>query len=192
MPEPQHFDLIVVGTGPGGYVAAIRAAQLGLSVAVASVPPGFKVDGERIVTSQEALDLKAQPKRLAVLGGGVVGSEFASFFATIGTQVTLIEMLPRLVPAEDDEIAQLLEREMKKKKIALHLNTKVEGLRDNPDGSIALTLSGGQSVEADTVLIATGRRPYSSDLGLEKLGVSLADRAKIVVNDRLPTLTRNP
>ena len=304
MSDPRHYQLIVVGTGPGGYVAAIRAAQLGLHTAVvekdelggtclnwgciptkswivtahlfeqikrarefgidvgepkinwpvlverknkvvkqltggvkqllagrgvdihpgaarltapgrlvvttaagqteltadnimlatgayATVPPGFKLDGERVITSQEALDLKSQPRRIAVLGGGVVGSEFAGFFAAIGTQVTLIEMLPRLVPAEDDEIAQLLEREMKKQKIALHLNTKVEGMRDNPDGSLTLTLGGDKTVEADTVLIATGRRPYSAELGLEKLGVAVADRGKIVVNDRLQTSIKN-
>ena len=305
MSDSRHYQLLIVGTGPGGYVAAIKAAQLGLKTAViekdelggtclnwgciptkawivtahlyeqikrakefgidvgepqinwpklverknsvvkqltggvgillkgrgveihrgaarltsanklvvagaaganielsadsimlatgayATLPPGFKLDGERVITSQQALDLKKQPKRIAILGGGVVGSEFACFFATIGSQVTLIEMLPRLVPAEDDEIAQTLEREMKKQKIALHLGTKVEGMKDNADGSISLTLSGGKTVEADTVLIATGRRPYSSDLGLDKVGVAVADRGKIVVNDKLQTSVRN-
>jgi dihydrolipoamide dehydrogenase len=159
--------------------------------ASATMPPGFKLDGERVITSKEALDLSKQPKRLAVLGGGVVGTEFACFFAAIGTQVTLIEMLPRLVPAEDDEIAQALEREMKKQKIEIHLNTKVEGVKDRPDGALALTLTGGKTVEADTVLVATGRRPYSSDMGLEALGVARGDRGKIVVNDRLQTSVRN-
>jgi len=301
MPDSKHFNLIVIGTGPGGYVAAIRAAQLGLKTAVvekeelggtclnwgciptkawivsahlfeqikrardfgievgeprvnwgwlverknkvvkqltggvktllagrgveivrgtakltgvgkvqvalkqggsaaltadhvmiatgatAWLPPGFKLDGERVITSQEALDLPRQPRRLAVLGGGVVGCEFACFFAAIGTEVTLIEMLPRLVPAEDDEIASALERELKKQKIALHLNTKVEDVRSNPDGSTTLTLAGSKTVAVDTVLVATGRWPYSADLGLEALGVARGDRGKIVVNDRLQT-----
>ena len=300
MPDSRPYQLIVVGTGPGGYVAAIRAAQLGLKTAVvekdelggtclnwgciptkawivtahlyeqikrakeygievgeprvrwdwlverktkvvrqmtggvktllsgrgvdihrgvarltspnrmtvtvgetrteisadavmiasgayAWMPPGFALDGTRVITSREALDLPAQPARVAVLGGGVVGCEFASFFAAVGSKVTLIEMLPRLVPAEDDEIAQALEREMKKQKIEIHLGTKIEDRRDAPDGSITLTLGNGKTVEADTVLVATGRRPYSSDLGLEALGVAIADRGKIVVNDRLQT-----
>ena len=301
MPDTRHFDVVVIGTGPGGYVAAIRAAQLGLRTAVvekdelggtclnwgciptkawivsahlfeqikrakefgievgeprvnwgwllerkqkvvkqltggvktllqgrqveivrgtaklagahriavalkeggaaeltadhiilatgaaATLPPGFKLDGERIITSQEALELSHQPKRLAVLGGGVVGTEFACFFAAIGTEVTLIEMLPRLVPAEDDEIAQTLERELKKQKIALHLNTKVDGVKDGPDGAVTLALAGGKTVTVDTVLVATGRRPYSGELGLEALGVARGDRGKIVVNDRLQT-----
>jgi dihydrolipoamide dehydrogenase len=301
MTTSQSFDLIVVGTGPGGYVAAIRAAQLGLKTAVvekdelggtclnwgciptkawivsahlleqikrakefgievgepkvrwdwllerknkvvkqltggvkvllngrqveivrgtakltapnrlvvarkeggtvelsanaimlatgasATMPPGFALDGERVVTSQEALDLPRQPKRLAVLGGGVVGTEFGCFFAAIGTKVTLIEMLPRLVPAEDDEIAQALEREMKKQGIDLHLNTRVEGTKTLADGSVQLALAGGKTIEADTVLVATGRKPYANDLGLETLGVARGDRGKIVVNDHLQT-----
>ena len=301
MPDSKHFNLIVIGTGPGGYVAAIRAAQLGLKTAVVEkdelggtclnwgciptkawivsahlfeqirrakefgievgeprvnwawmverknkvvkqvtggvktllsgrgveivrgtarlagagkvqvalkeggsatltadhlmiatgatswLPPGFALDGERVITSQEALDLSRQPRRMAVLGGGVVGCEFACFFAALGTEVTLIEMLPRLVMAEDDDIAAALEREMKKQKIAIHLDTKIENLQANADGSTTLTLPGGKTVVVDTVLVATGRRPYSSDLGLESVGVARADRGKIVVNDRLQT-----
>jgi dihydrolipoamide dehydrogenase len=305
MPNPQHFQVIVVGTGPGGYVSAIRAAQLGLKTAVvekdelggtclnwgciptkawivsahlyeqirrakefgievgeprinwgwllerknkvvsqmtggvktllsgrkveifrgtatltsanrmkvalkggetqeltfdhailatgavSSVPPGFKLEGARVITSQEALDLPAQPRRLAVLGGGVVGTEFACFFAALGTEVTLIEMLPRLVPGEDDEISQTLEREMKKHKIAVHTNTRVEGLAEGRDGAKVLTLAGGKTVEADVVLVATGRRPYSDQLGLEAVGVTRGDRGKIAVNERLQTTARN-
>ena len=154
-------------------------------------PPGWSLDGERVIGSKEALDLSHQPKRVAILGGGVIGCEFACFFAAIGTQTTVIEMLPRLVMAEDEEISAALEREMKKQKIALHLGTKVEDRRDNPDGSITLTLSGGKTVDVDTVLIATGRRPYSAELGLETVGVAHAERGKIVVNDRLQTSVPN-
>lgn len=154
-------------------------------------PPGWSLDGERVIGSKEALDLSHQPKRIAILGGGVIGSEFACFFAAIGTQTTVIEMLPRLVMAEDEEVSAALEREMKKQKIALHLGTKVEDRRDNPDGSITLTLSGGKTVEVDTVLVATGRRPYSAELGLETVGVAHAERGKIVVNDRLQTSVSN-
>ncbi|HTM57153.1 MAG TPA: dihydrolipoyl dehydrogenase [Candidatus Udaeobacter sp.] len=304
MPDSRAYQLIIVGTGPGGYVAAIRAAQLGLRTAVvekdelggtclnwgciptkawivtahlleqikrakeygievgeprvrwdwlierktkvvrqltggvktllsgrgvdihrgtarltsankmvvtagdqkteltadsimlatgayAWMPPGFSLDGSRVITSKEALDLAEQPRRIAILGGGVVGSEFACFFAAVGSKVTLIEMLPRLVPAEDDEISQALEREMKKQKIDLCLGTKLENRRDNPDGSMTLTLGGGKTVDVDTVLVATGRRPWSSDMGLEAAGVKTADRGKIVVNDRLQTTVRN-
>jgi dihydrolipoamide dehydrogenase len=155
------------------------------------MPPGWSLDAERVIGSREALDLKAQPKRIAILGGGVVGSEFACFFAAIGSQVTMIEMLPRLVMAEDEEISDTLAREMKKHKVAVHLATKVEDRKDNADGSITLTLSGGKTVDVDTVLVATGRRPYSEGLGLAAAGLATAERGKIAVDGELRTGVRN-
>ena len=154
-------------------------------------PPGWSLDGERVIGSKEALDLTKQPKRVAILGGGVIGCEFACFFAAVGTQVTVVEMLPRLVMAEDEEVSSALEREMKKQKVALHLGTKVEDRRDNADGSITLTLSGGKTVDVDCVLLATGRRPWSEGLGLDTVGISRADRGKIAVSDKLQTSVPN-
>jgi len=181
----------VAVTAPGGKITELTADNVIVATgASATLPPGFKLDGERVITSKEALELSKQPKRIAVLGGGVVGSEFACFFAALGTRVTLIEMLPRLVPAEDDEIAQALERELKKQNVDLHLGTKVDGVKDGPAGSVVLTLAGGKSVEVDTVLVATGRRPYTTGLGLEPIGVARGDHGKIVVNDRLETTVK--
>jgi dihydrolipoamide dehydrogenase len=181
-----------VAVEAGGATTELSADHVMIATgAEATLPPGFKLDGERVITSLEALALTKQPKRIAVLGGGVVGCEFACFFASVGSEVTLIEMLPRLVPAEDDEIAQALEREMKKQKIAIHLGTKLEGVKDGPDGSLSLALPGGASVTVDTVLVATGRRPYTTGLGLEALGVARGDRGRITVNDRLQTSVRN-
>jgi dihydrolipoamide dehydrogenase len=154
-------------------------------------PPGWALEGERVIGSKEALDLSKQPKRIAILGGGVIGCEFACFFAAIGTQVTVVEMLPRLVMAEDEEISSALEREMKKQKITVNLGTKVEDRRDNSDGSLTLTLSGGKTLDVDCVLVATGRRPWSEGLGLETVGISRADRGKIAVNDKLQTSVPN-
>jgi dihydrolipoamide dehydrogenase len=182
---------VVMALKDGGNAELTADHIIVASGASAWVPPDFKLDGERVITSQEALELSNQPKRMAVLGGGVVGSEFACFFAALGTRITLIEMLPRLVPAEDDEISQALEREMKKQKIDLYLGTKVEGRKDNADGSITLTLAGGKTVDVDCVLVATGRRPWSKDMGLEQAGVAVADRGKIVVNDRLQTSVKS-
>ncbi len=167
-------DNIVLATGASGWM-----------------PPGWALDGERVIGSREALDLTKQPARIAILGGGVVGSEFASFFAAIGTQVTLVEMLPRLVMAEDEEVSAGLEREMKKRRIALHLGTKVEDRRDNADGSITLTLAGGKTVDVDAVLVATGRRPYSEGLGLAAAGLAPGERGRIAVDDQLRTSVKN-
>ncbi len=175
-------------TGADGKVTEFASENIVLATGAAAwMPPGWSLDGERVISSKEALDLTQQPKRIAILGGGVIGCEFACFFAAIGTQVALIEMLPKLVMAEDEEVSQALEREMKKQKIALHLGTKVEERRDNGDGSISLTLSGGKTVDVDCVLVATGRRPFSEGLGLEAVGISRADRGKIAVNERLQT-----
>jgi len=182
----------VAVSGPDGKSTQLTADNVILATgAIASMPPGFRLDGERIITSQEALELSKQPKRLAVLGGGVVGTEFACFFAAVGTKVTLIEMLPRLVPAEDDEIAQALEREMKKQKIDVRLNARVEGVKDGRSDSVVLTLAGGDTLEVDTVLVATGRRPHAAGMGLEQIGVARGDRGKVVVNDRLQTSVRS-
>ena len=100
-------------------------------------------------------------------------------------------MLPRLVMAEDEEISSALEREMKKQKITVNLGTKVEDRRDNPDGSLTLTLSAGKTLDVDCVLVATGRRPWSEGMGLETVGISRADRGKIAVNDKLQTSVPN-
>jgi dihydrolipoamide dehydrogenase len=182
----------IVVTKPEGGSEEITADNIILATgAQAWNPPGWSLDGERVIGSKEALDLTRQPKRIAILGGGVIGCEFACFFAAIGTQTTVIEMLPRLVMAEDEEISAALEREMKKQKIALHLGTKVEDRRDNPDGSITLTLAGGKSIDVDTVLIATGRRPWSEGLGLDLVGIARADRGKLGVNDKLQTSVPN-
>ena len=299
MTDTTLYDLVVVGTGPGGYVAAIRAAQLGLRTAVVEkdelggtclnwgciptkawivsahllgqirrakefgievgepkvrwdwllerkdrvvkqltggvrsllqgrgvtivrgtarlvspqrvavtaadgttselatrhvlvatgadswLPPGFALDGTRVITSREALSLPAQPKRLAVLGGGVIGCEFAGFFAAVGTKVTIVEMLPRLVALEDDEISQTLERELRKRHIDVVTGTRIEDRRDGPEGAVTLTLAGGRTVEVDTVLVATGRRPYTAGLGAAELGVALGPRGGVRVDERL-------
>ena len=179
-------------TAADGATQEISADHIVLATgASAWMPPGWALDRERIIGSKEALDLTHQPKRIAILGGGVVGAEFACFFAAIGSHVTLIEMLPRLVMAEDEEVSQALEREMKKQKIALHLDTKVEDRRDNSDGSITLTLAGGRTVDVDTVLVATGRRPYSEGLGLAAAGLNPGERGRIAVDDHLRTGVRN-
>jgi dihydrolipoamide dehydrogenase len=178
----------VAVTGADGAVTELATRHVLIATGADSwLPPGFALDGPRVITSREALSLPRQPKRMAVLGGGVIGCEFAGFFAALGTRVTVIEMLPRLVAVEDDEISQTLERELKKRKIDILTGTKIEDRRDGPDGAIALTLSGGRTVEVDTVLIATGRKPYTAGLGAAELGIALDPRGGVRVDERLQT-----
>jgi len=301
MSEP--LDLIVIGSGPGGYVAAIRAAQLGLSVAVVEKDPklggtclhrgciptkallhtadlldeirrssdfgvdsgeptlnleatrGFKnrvvdknakgieflfkkngiqgyygrgrlvgrhevdvvsdtgsqtlwgqhvivatgsvprdipvarTDGQRILNSDHILQLPKVPESLVVLGAGAVGIEFASIFSSFGSQVTLVEMLPRLLPLEDEEISRQLQRSFRKRKIKSHTSTTLTSA-DSTAGGLRLVLEreGGepQDLFAEMLLVAVGRAPATEDLGLAELGIGL-DRGYIEVNELMQT-----
>src|SRR5438876_272452 len=128
----MSFDVTVIGSGPGGYVAAIRAAQLGLTtrnviLATGSVPkllPGLKVDSTRVVTSTEALALEFVPKTFLILGAGAVGVEFASIYARFGSAVTLVEMLPRVLPLEDEDSSAELHKAFRKRSIDVRVGTK--------------------------------------------------------------------
>ncbi|HVS00616.1 MAG TPA: dihydrolipoyl dehydrogenase [Thermoanaerobaculia bacterium] len=297
----EQFDLIIIGSGPGGYVAAIRAAQLGLKAAVVekdaklggtctlrgciptkallhtaavldeirgaadlgiqvaqpaldivkaqerkqkvvdsnskgieflfkknkvtgirgrgrligpnevevegpdgkatygakfvmiatgSVPrdiPIAPADGERILSSDHVLELKKVPESLAVLGAGAVGTEFASIYHSFGAKVTLIEMLPRILPIEDEEVSAELQKALRKRGIDVMTGTKMQAV-ENTDAGLRLKLEGGKKdvVEAEMLLVAIGRRPVTEDIGLEALGIEL-ERGYIKVNPTMQT-----
>ena len=301
MSEP--LDLIVIGSGPGGYVAAIRAAQLGLSVAVVEKDPHFggtclhrgciptkallhtasllddvrrssdfgvdaaeptlnlettrsfkdrvvdksakgvgflfkkngiqtfhgrgrligrnevevtseagaqtlwgknvlvatgsvpreipvaRADGHRILNSDHILQLPRVPESLVVLGAGAVGTEFASVFSSFGSQVTLVEMLPRLLPLEDEEVSKQLQRSFRKRKIRTLTGTKLIRSQPGEEGfTLVLENEGGrqQTIPADMLLVAVGRAPVTEDLGLPELGIGL-DRGYVDVNEFMQT-----
>jgi dihydrolipoamide dehydrogenase len=291
------FDLIVIGAGPGGYVCAIRAAQLGLKVAVAegretlggtclnvgcipskallhathmlheaghnfakmglmaeapkvdwsrmlaykdevvkgntqgieflfkknkiewlrgwaSLPapgqvavggqthgakavvvasgsqasalPGVAIDEEVVVTSTGALALPAIPKRLAVIGAGVIGLELGSVYARLGSQVTVLEYLDAITPGMDGEVARQFQRMLQKQGLKFVLGTAVQGVERGAGGATVThqPRKGGeaQRLEADVVLVATGRRPYVEGLGLDALGVAMTERGQIATD----------
>jgi dihydrolipoamide dehydrogenase len=291
----ESFDVAVIGAGPGGYVAAIRAAQLGARVAIAekdrvggtclvrgciptkallqsselyslvarqgakfgvvapdvrfdlpaaqkrrvevvdqlvtgvegllkaagvrvirgaaSLEAGrFSVDGaayaagdmivatgsvasslpvpgaELTIDSDGILELREVPERLAVIGGGVVGMEWAALYAALGSRVTVLELLPELLPMVEDDLVRLYRRHFEGLGGVVHTNARVERVRQADDGrQVVFTVDGqAHEVTADVVLRATGRRPYVEGLGLEALGVEL-DRGRIVVDDHLRT-----
>jgi dihydrolipoamide dehydrogenase len=302
MSEATSFDVIVIGGGPGGYVAAIRAAQLGRKVAVVErealggvclnwgcIPtkallrnaevinllgqggdygfkienltvdyapaqkrsrqvsdrlvkgvgflfrknnithvagagelvgpkqvkvtpsgqileakniiiatgararslPGMVVDGKRIITSREALELTVVPKRLVVVGAGAIGMEFAYLFRSYGAEVTVIEMLPHVLPLEDDETAAEVAKAFKRRGIAMLVNTRTEAV-DVGDAGVTVRVkdqgSGQeQAIPADVVMVAIGVAPNSEGIGLETAGVATDKRGFIVVDEYLRT-----
>jgi dihydrolipoamide dehydrogenase len=146
--------------------------------------PGLKPDPNRILTNIEILNLTTIPKTLAIIGAGAVGVEFASIFSRFGTQVTLLEMLPRIVPVEDEEVSKELERVFRKNKIRVETGSKVEGV-EIVDGCcrISVTLSDGKKevLAAEKLLVAVGRKPNTENVGIENTKIEL-DRGFVKVN----------
>jgi len=148
--------------------------------------PLFPVDGTMVITSKEALEINRVPERLLIVGGGVEGCEFASLYAGLGSKVTIVEMMSRLLPLEDEEVSALIERELKKRKVQFYTGTKVDKVT-RCDTATTVTLENGTSLETDMILVSVGRRFNTTGLGLEKVGVMLGERNEITVNDRLET-----
>ncbi|MFY1687000.1 dihydrolipoyl dehydrogenase [Plantactinospora sp. WMMB782] len=147
--------------------------------------PGLEVDGERVITSDHALTLDRVPTSAIVLGGGVIGVEFASVWKSFGVDVTIIEALPRLVAAEDEESSKALERAFRKRGIAFKTGKRFEKVEHTESG-VRVTIEGGDTVEAELLLVAVGRGPNTANLGYEEQGVKL-DRGFVVTDERLRT-----
>jgi dihydrolipoamide dehydrogenase len=151
--------------------------------------PGLEVDGERIITSDHALTLDRIPSSAIVLGGGVIGVEFASVWKSFGVDVTIVEALPRLVAAEDEESSKALERAFRKRKINFKVGKPFEKV-EKTDNGVKLTISGGETVEAELLLVAVGRGPSTANLGYEEQGVKM-DRGYVLTDERLRTSVPN-
>ena len=143
--------------------------------------PGLDIDGTRVITSDDALRLDRVPSSVIVLGGGVIGVEFASVWRSFGADVTIVELLPQLLPLEDESSAKTLQRMFRRRGISFQLNTAFESVKHN-DSGVTVTLAGGKTLEAELLLVAVGRGPVSSGLGYEENGVTI-DRGFVVVDD---------
>jgi dihydrolipoamide dehydrogenase len=148
--------------------------------------PGFPFDGTRILSSDDAINPSSVPQSFIIIGAGVIGCEFAFIYKEFGADVTMVEMMPHAVSSEDDEISQLLERELKKKKIALFTDTGVKKVTLKEDG-VSVQLSDGKVLEAEKVLVSVGRAVNSSDIGLEAAGVKRGQKGEIMVDSRMQT-----
>jgi dihydrolipoamide dehydrogenase len=134
--------------------------------------PGLEIDGERVINSDHALQLDRVPGSVVILGGGVIGVEFASVWRSFGAEVTIVEMLPQLVPLEDETSAKLLQRAFRRRGIRFELGTRFESVK-HTDIGVSVSLAGGKALEADLLLVAVGRGPVSDDLGYAEAGVAM-------------------
>ena len=166
-------------------------------VATGSKPstlPFITIDKERIITSTEALNLKEIPKHLVVIGGGVIGLELGSVYLRLGSQVTVVEYMDKIIPTMDGALSKELTKVLKKQGMKFMLSTGVQSVERNGD-SVKVTAKDKKgeevSVEGDYVLVSVGRKPYTEGLGLENAGVDLDERGRVKVNDHLQTNVAN-
>ncbi len=176
--------------GADGAAKALTAKNIIVATgASAMVPAAWKVDGQKVVTYLEAILQDKLPKSAIVIGSGAIGVEFATVWNSYGMDVTLVEMLPRLVPLEDEEVSAELEKAFKKNGIKSLTGHKVEAV-ETTDSGVKVTVSAGgetKTLEADQALVAIGFRPNSKGLGLEELGVEISERGFIEIDERMAT-----
>jgi len=177
---------IVDGPAKGRFLKTAR-----ILIATGCKPrslPGLKVDGQRVMTSREALEMKAQPGSILIVGSGAIGVEFAYFLNAFGTKVTVVEMLPQLVPVEDEEIAKALSRAFTKQGITHHVGVKLENVEVGSDGVKAEIVSGETRapIGADAILLAIGVSPNLDGVLSDKVNLKL-DRGFVVVDDTYQT-----
>ncbi len=146
--------------------------------------PGLEIGG-RVVTSYEALQMTEIPTNVVIIGGSVIGVEFASIWKSFGAEVTIIEALPTLVPLEDPALSKQLERAFRKRKINFKTGVKFDSVQQTDTGVI-VKLENGETIDTDMVLVAVGRGPNSAGMGFEEQGVAM-DRGWVLANERLAT-----
>ena len=183
------------GTGrlqPGRTVSVERSdggeqVLTGESVVLAagSVPrtiPGFEIDGELVLTSNEVLELQALPSTAAIIGGGAIGCEFASMLSDLGTETTILESMSQLIPGADSDVANVLQRSFKKRGISTITGVAVKGHSPQTTGTI-VHLEDGTDIDVEMVIVCVGRRPFADHLGLNKTSVQVNDSGFVVVDE---------
>ncbi len=183
---------VEVTASDGGEKTALAAKAI--VIATGSEParlPGIEIDEERVITSTGALSLKAVPKKLLVIGAGVIGLELGSVWRRLGAEVTVVEFLDRIIPGMDLEVAKQFQRILTRQGFAFKLGHKLTAVETDGAGLKATveSVNGGakEILAADTVLVATGRVPYTDGLGLEEAGVTLDNRRRVVVDEHYQT-----
>ena len=181
----------VTVTDEEGAATELSAKNIIVATGASSmVPPAWKVDGEKVVTYLEAITQDKLPKSAIIIGAGAIGVEFATVWNSYGSNVTIVEMLPHLVPLEDEEVSTELEKAFKKNGINFLVGHKVESVEATKSGvRVVVSDAEGkkQTLEAEQALVAIGFRPNSSGLGLEDVGVNISERGFIEIDERMAT-----
>ena len=180
---PRAVTVVASGSGQ-------ETAYTGRHVVLASgshprTLPGLELDGQRVISSDHALRLERVPASVVVLGGGVIGCEFASVWRSFGSEVTIVEALPRLLAGEDEASSKALERAFRKRGIAVRTGSPFQSAKTTDDG-VAVTVEGGEVLEAELLLVAVGRGPTTADLGYEQQGIAL-ERGFVLADKRCRT-----
>ncbi len=181
-------------TGADKNVTELNAKNIIVATgATAAVPSGWKVDAEKVVTYLEAILQQRLPKSAIIIGSGAIGVEFATIWSSYGVDVTIVEMLPRLVPLEDEEVSRELKKEFEKRGIKCLVGTKVESVEATATGVKVVTSADGKQtpLEAEQALVAIGFRPNSRGFGLEEAGVKISERGFVEINEKMQTNVPN-
>jgi dihydrolipoamide dehydrogenase len=177
-------------TAKDGKLTELKATDIVIATgASAALIPGVQADGKRIVTYGEAILQTSLPKSVVIIGGGAIGVEFATVWSSYGADVTIVEMLPRIVPLEDEEISAELGKAFQKRGIKLLTGTKVQSIQAGENGVTVKVVApdGEKTLEAEQALVAIGFKPNTKDIGLETTGVALSPRGFIEIDERMAT-----
>ena len=177
---------VTVAMNDGGSATITGTSVILASGSVPRTIPGFDVGGP-IMTSDEVLDLAHVPARVAVIGGGAIGCEFASTFADLGAEVTILEGLPKILPGLDNDITKIVERSFKQKQITTKTGVKVTGHTPTGSGGTSVQFGEGESVDVDVCIVSVGRRPFADQLGLDGTDVQVDERGFVVVDEYCQT-----
>jgi dihydrolipoamide dehydrogenase len=173
---------VTVELNDGGSVEITGTTVILAAGSVPRLIPNFERGGP-IMTSDEVLDIDKVPDRIAVIGGGAIGCEFASTFADLGAEVTILEALPKILPGLDDDVANVVVRSFKKKKIDIRTGVPVTGHKPTNKGGTVVTFGDNEELKVDAVVVSVGRRPYADKLGLEGTGVVVNQRGFVEVDE---------
>jgi dihydrolipoamide dehydrogenase len=177
---------VTVSGGGSGDVELTADAVIIAAGSETRTIPGFEVDGTVVMTSDEVLSMPDVPGTAVVIGGGAIGCEFASMMSDLGTQVTILEALPKILPGCDKDVTSVVERSFKKRGIEVRTGVKVVGHEPRDNGTV-VDVEGADPIKADVVVVSVGRKPATADLGLEGTAVTVDERGFVVVDENMRT-----